>query len=60
MLCPHTTDDITRSLSFGSNFKLKCKVDINNMLSTDQTYFYELYIKDSSGDYHEIAIKIWN
>jgi len=60
-LCPRMTlDDISTFEEFGANTKHECQFDLKEALDTPDTYFYELFIKDSNGKLVDLPVLVLN
>jgi meckelin len=60
-LCPTTSATFGKNFrQFGTNFQNSCLYDLSNLLTEEDTIFYELFLKDSDGTFWDVPVKIVN
>eukprot|EP00357_Protocruzia_adherens_P001666 CAMPEP_0114976316 /NCGR_PEP_ID=MMETSP0216-20121206/2601_1 /TAXON_ID=223996 /ORGANISM="Protocruzia adherens, Strain Boccale" /LENGTH=982 /DNA_ID=CAMNT_0002337223 /DNA_START=160 /DNA_END=3108 /DNA_ORIENTATION=- len=58
--CPHFLDEEEVYKNFGTTYENNCEIDLNDFLSSDPDFFYELYLRDSDNELVSIPVVIDN
>lgn len=60
ILCPHPYDAGDKFRKFGTNLIYDCSLDIETLITSPETVFYELFMKDITDEWLEIPVLIRN